>query len=66
MPQAVHRKMARSWTRELQALGKRLPVFFARSEVRERRATICAVCAEPPGASALGSWPKCRQTLHPM
>lgn len=36
MPQAVHRKMARSWAEELEAVGERLSPRFARSEVRER------------------------------
>jgi SRSO17 transposase len=36
MLQTVDRKMARSWTCELEAVGKRLSVHFARSEVRER------------------------------
>ena len=36
MLQTVHRKMARSWTEELEAVGNRLSPRFARSEVRER------------------------------
>src|SRR5215210_632747 len=36
MPQTVDRKMVRSWTEELEAVGNRLSVHFARSEVRQR------------------------------
>ena len=36
MPHTVERKMVRSWTEELQAVGERLSVHFARSEVRQR------------------------------
>jgi len=36
MPQTVDRKMVRSWTEELEAVGDRLSVHFARSEVRQR------------------------------
>ena len=36
MPQTVERKMFRSWTEELEAVGNRLSVHFARSEVRQR------------------------------
>jgi SRSO17 transposase len=36
MPQTVERKMLRSWTEELEAVGERLSVHFARSEVRQR------------------------------
>jgi SRSO17 transposase len=36
MPQTVDPKMVRSWTEELEALGERLSVHFARSEVRHR------------------------------
>jgi len=36
MPQTVDRKMDRSWTEELEAVGKRLSPRFARAEVRER------------------------------
>jgi SRSO17 transposase len=36
MPQTVERKMVRSWTEELEAVGERLSVHFARSEVRQR------------------------------
>jgi SRSO17 transposase len=36
MPQAVERKMLGSWTEELEAVGERLSVHFARSEVRQR------------------------------
>ena len=36
MPQTVDRKMLRSWSEELEAVGKRLSVHFARSEVRQR------------------------------
>jgi SRSO17 transposase len=36
MPQTVERKMVSSWTEELEAVGKRLSVHFARSEVRQR------------------------------
>jgi hypothetical protein len=36
MPQTVNRKMDRSWTEELEAVGKRLSPRFARAEVRER------------------------------
>jgi SRSO17 transposase len=36
MPQTVDRKMVRSWTEELQAVGERLSDHFARSEVRQR------------------------------
>src|SRR5215210_8976461 len=36
MPQTVERKMLRSWTEELEAVGNRLSVHFARSEVRQR------------------------------
>ena len=36
MPQTVERKMVRSWTEELEAVGNRLSDHFARSEVRQR------------------------------
>jgi SRSO17 transposase len=36
MPKTVDRKMVRSWTEELEAVGNRLSVHFARSEVRQR------------------------------
>jgi SRSO17 transposase len=36
MAQTVDRKMLRSWTEELEAVGDRLSVHFARSEVRQR------------------------------
>jgi SRSO17 transposase len=36
MPQTVDRKMVGSWSEELEAVGKRLSVHFARSEVRQR------------------------------
>ena len=36
MPQTVDRKMVRSWTEELEAVGERLSYHFARSEVRQR------------------------------
>ncbi len=36
MPQTVDRKMARSWTEELDAVGERIAPRFARSEVRDR------------------------------
>ena len=36
MPQTVDRKMVRSWTEELEAVGERLSDHFARSEVRQR------------------------------
>src|SRR5215211_8376157 len=36
MPQTVGRKMVRSWSEELEAVGNRLSVHFARSEVRRR------------------------------
>jgi SRSO17 transposase len=36
MPQTVDHKMVRSWTEELEAVGERLSVHFARSEVRHR------------------------------
>jgi SRSO17 transposase len=36
MPQTAERKMVRSWTEELEAVGNRLSVHFARSEVRQR------------------------------
>src|SRR5215210_2811888 len=36
MPQTVDRKMLRSWTEELEAVGDRLSVHFARFEVRQR------------------------------
>lgn len=36
MPQTVEQKMVRSWTEELEAVGERLSVHFARSEVRQR------------------------------
>src|ERR687890_1331896 len=36
MPKTVDRKMLRSWTEELDAVGERLSVHFARSEVRQR------------------------------
>jgi len=36
MPQTVGRKMVRSWSEELEAVGNRLSVHFARSEVRQR------------------------------
>ena len=36
MPHAVDRKIARSWSEELEAVGKRLSPRFARSEVRDR------------------------------
>jgi SRSO17 transposase len=36
MAQTVVRKMVGSWTEELEAVGKRLSVHFARSEVRQR------------------------------
>jgi SRSO17 transposase len=36
MAQMVDRKMVRSWTEELEAVGDRLSVHFARSEVRQR------------------------------
>ena len=36
MAHTVDRKMLRSWSEELQAVGDRLSVHFARSEVRQR------------------------------
>jgi SRSO17 transposase len=36
MPQTVEQKMVKSWTEELEAVGERLSVHFARSEVRQR------------------------------
>ena len=36
MPKTVDRKMLRSWTKELDAVGERLSAHFARSEVRQR------------------------------
>src|SRR5918995_646449 len=36
MAQTVDRKMVRSWSEELEAVGDRLSVHFARSEVRQR------------------------------
>jgi DDE superfamily endonuclease len=36
MPKTVDRKMVRSWTEELDAVGERLSAHFARSEVRQR------------------------------
>jgi SRSO17 transposase len=36
MPKTVDRKMARSWSGELDAVGERIAPRFARSEVRER------------------------------
>jgi SRSO17 transposase len=36
MPQTVDRKMVRSWTEELEVVGERLSVHFARSGVRRR------------------------------
>jgi SRSO17 transposase len=36
MAQTVDRKMVRSWSEELEAVGNRLSVHFARSEVRQR------------------------------
>jgi SRSO17 transposase len=36
MPKTVDRKMARSWSEELDAVGERIAPRFARSEVRER------------------------------
>lgn len=36
MPQTVDRKMVRSWTCELEAVGERIAHRFARSEVRDR------------------------------
>jgi SRSO17 transposase len=36
MAQTVDRKMLRSWTEELDAVGERLSAHFARSEVRQR------------------------------
>src|SRR5688500_7064392 len=36
MAPTVDRKMVRSWTEELEAVGDRLSVHFARSEVRQR------------------------------
>src|SRR5215218_3839568 len=36
MPRTVDRKMARSWTEELDAVGERIAPRFARSEVRDR------------------------------
>jgi len=36
MPQTVDRKMVRSWSEELEAVGNRLSGHFARSEVRQR------------------------------
>jgi SRSO17 transposase len=36
MAQTVNRKMVRSWSEELEAVGDRLSVHFARSEVRQR------------------------------
>jgi SRSO17 transposase len=36
MAQTVQRKMVKSWTQELEAVGNRLSVHFARSEVRQR------------------------------
>jgi SRSO17 transposase len=36
MPKTVDRKMLRSWTQELDAVGERLSAHFARSEVRQR------------------------------
>ena len=36
MAPTVDRKMVRSWSEELEAVGDRLSVHFARSEVRQR------------------------------
>jgi SRSO17 transposase len=36
MPKTVDRKMLRSWTEELDAVGERLSAHFTRSEVRQR------------------------------
>ena len=36
MPKTVDRKMVRSWSEELEAVGNRLSEHFARSEVRQR------------------------------
>jgi SRSO17 transposase len=36
IPQTVDRKMVRSWTEELEAVGQRISKHFARSEVRQR------------------------------
>lgn len=36
MPQTVDRKMVRSWTEELEAVGERLSAYFTRSRARER------------------------------
>jgi len=36
MPETMSRRTARSWTEELEAVGKRLSPRFARSEVRDR------------------------------
>src|SRR5919108_4028692 len=36
MPHTVDRKMLRLWSEQLEALGERLSVHFARSEVRQR------------------------------
>ena len=36
MPKTVDRKMLRSWSEELEAVGNRLSDHFARSEVRQR------------------------------
>jgi SRSO17 transposase len=36
MPKTVDPKMVRSWSEELEAVGERLSVHFARSEVRQR------------------------------
>src|SRR5918998_4018836 len=36
MAQTVNRKMVRSWSEELEAVGDRLSDHFARSEVRQR------------------------------
>jgi SRSO17 transposase len=48
MPQTADRKLVRSWTGELEEVGKRLSPHFARSEVRQRardyvRGLLCGV-----------------------
>jgi hypothetical protein len=59
MPKTVDRKMLRSWSEELEAVGNRLSEHFARSEVRQRAQDyLRGLLSLRLSARTLGSWPR--------
>jgi hypothetical protein len=67
MAPTVDRKMVRSWSEELEAVGDRLSVHFARSEVRQRAQDyLRGLLSEAERKNSLGSWPKWPGTQRPM